>query len=274
MLLNSLLIISGFLFFSQLRADPNQKILEKASAWYYVCYSSSENKRLKVLSFPWILEDVLNKFNAKNYDNLSRSIVENYCENRDDYQSMLRYTKKVDLKNKINKLIDTQLVICGSFGLFLFENNNEIQLIERGDFYNEKMDFDQVKTKLEAYYDKVSVGNDLIKCQHSDDVEFTISESRNAILRFLYIRQMIFTKPILLAFLYSIVHFARADGIFSFLNTKKVKLDHYLEFCIEFCIKENFLSDISIADIEKYFDETFSSEHFKNKENAKNMPRK
>ena len=68
------------IFFKDLdQFKPNDRQL-KASAWYVACYSSAENKRFKILSFPWIIEDVLQSFsNIENYDLFSKSIIETFA---------------------------------------------------------------------------------------------------------------------------------------------------------------------------------------------------
>ena len=247
------------IFFSQLRDEQNtDTIKQKASAWYVACYSSAENKkRLKVLSFPWIIEDVLGSmFSIRNYDYFSKSVVESYCSNRDDYNCMSRFIQKIELKNEISKLVNTPLVLSGAFGLFLFDESNEVHLIS----VNSSISIKNMKEMLDDHFDKVSVSSDelTLVCQQDENTMFTISESRVSLLRFLYMRRLIFENPLLLTFLYALVHFARMDGLFSVLNTENVKLEVLVEHCSAFYLKENNIDDLSQSELDQCYAELSS----------------
>jgi len=214
---------------------------KKASAWYYACYSyyDNNNKKLKILSFPWIIEDVLQKFPSfKNYDLFSQSIIENYCKNRDDNQSISFYLENMNDRKNLSQITGKNLIITGSFGLFLFENNfnTDLQLLICS---NEISDLKKIKQSMSNHFDYVSIDSNVITCQIYDDISATIFKCNTTILRFLYLRKHIFHNPFLLPVLYTIVHFARSANIFLFLN--KVKLDLFLEFCIQFLIDQKYI---------------------------------
>lgn len=240
--------------FFELAQDSKEIAFQIASAWYFVCYSSAENKNLRILSFPWILEDVLHNFKIENYDHLSKSIVDKFCSSRDDLQMISRYIQKIEFKNEIEKILDLKLLICGSFGLFLFEQTNEIQIF----VYNPNESTwplldESKKDLLEEYFDCVSFNDGILSCQESEEILFTINESLNSVKRFLYLRKSIFKNVQLLPVFYSIVHFARLDGLFLTLSQEKIKLDNYLEFCFDFFLQKNLVTSVSDLEVEQEF---------------------
>ena len=57
--------------------------MKKASAWYYPCYSQSEGIQSSILSFPWLVEDILIKIvENRSFDSLeihiSKSIITSF----------------------------------------------------------------------------------------------------------------------------------------------------------------------------------------------------
>ncbi len=215
-------------------------LYRKASAWYIACYKHEANIKLKILSFPWIVDDILSHLHVFDRDCLSESILREYINFRDDYHSMSRFIQKIELKREIVEAMDLDLVLGGTYGLFLFENNNEIQLYATRE--NVAME-EYLAENLMDYYDNVTLLNkDLIKCQHDDDVTFTVhSYDKSALLTFLYVRRTIMRNPLLLPVLYTIVHYIRTDNIFLLLNSENVKLDCLIEYFIDFLILTGFI---------------------------------
>jgi hypothetical protein len=253
-------------FTDQLKAEKislgsNLKTIEKltyqkASAWYVAAYTHESNKNTRIISFPWIIEDILNKFAIKNCDFFSKSIVENYLKRRDDFQSMSRFIQKIEIKNELCYQIKENLFLSGSFGLFLFDKHNEIQLL----IYKPKKRLNEIKTILENVYDNVSMTSDgQIKCYHNNEHEFVLAECEISFRRFAYMKKMIHSNPLLLPFLYTIIHFARNNGVFQILNSEKIKWEIFVEFCIQFYVKENDLNDLNNSEIEEYISELYAN---------------
>ncbi len=232
-------------FFNEFDMDPTyrydqqhhrihtDRVYQKASAWYIACYKHENNFKLKILSFPWIVEDVLIGLYVHDRDFLSESIRREYVEVRDEWHSMSRFIQKVQLKHEISETIDEDLVLCGTYGLFLFESQNDIQLyVTRR---NVVVNGDALVDRLHDYYDNVTVlSKDLIKCQHSDDIAFTIHAYDECLLQaFIYVRRTIIGNPLLLPVLYTIVHFIRTHSLFIVLMSENIKLDFLLEYFVD-----------------------------------------
>ncbi|CAF0737858.1 unnamed protein product [Brachionus calyciflorus] len=226
--------------------------IQIVSAWYFVCYSHKENSNLRILSFPWILEDCLNLIEIKNYDLFSQSIFEKFIENRHDFQMISRFAHQIDLKSQIEKITGLKYVLTGSFGLFLFEDQNDVQLI----VYNpekRKLLTEKVSENLEDYFDNVFYNDGVITCDESEKISFILTDSSETIKRFLYLRKSIFNNPELLLVFYFSVHFAKEDNLFITLNQDRVKLDSYLIFLLDYLQQEKFVSKISESEIEQDF---------------------
>lgn len=247
-------------FAKRLRHEKLTKRTEKdiehkiASAWYYACYlSQEENKKLRILSFPWILEDVLYKFDIKNNDLLSHSIIDKFCTCRDDLQLISRFIQKIELKEELEQITNLNLIICGSFGLFLFEDTNEVQLFVYNKNSSKSLITEDTKDILDESFYNVSLNDNIIACNDSEDLSFTINDSTSSVKRYLYLRKSIFNNPQLLPVFFSIIHFARLDNIFLTLNLEKLKLDNYLEFCLDYFIEQNYVTGINDSEIEQEF---------------------
>lgn len=233
-------------FFRDLFFEPYEDIdnlpdvaYQKASAWYVASYSS--NHKLKILSFPWIIEDVIQKFpNIQNYDMFSFSIIQNYLNLTEKKPSFAWFIEIIKLKEEVSKQIGHELVIADLFGLFIFENIKDFQFLIINQ--NDSADLSSIKTKLEQNFGKVSFSSEEMKCHLDTESTFSIRLSNSSLSRFLYLRQIIFKNNILLPIFYSIVHFARLDPVFITLN---ISIDLFLEFCINYFVQNQFIDDIS-----------------------------
>lgn len=214
---------------------------QQASAWYVACYSDNKiNNKIRILSFPWIIEDVFQKFpNIYQFDHFSNSILNNYLEFNERKNVFIEIIK---LKEKVSEIIKEKLIIAGLFGLFISENLNDFH------FYivSEKPinNISSILANLEHEFENVTseindgVPKMPIKCQlDNPESFFTISFIKNDIERFLYLRQIMFENDILLPLFYSILHFARIDSL-------DIKFETYLEFFVTYCIKKKFIKKI------------------------------
>lgn len=193
---------------------------KKASAWYYACYSSEENKQLRIISFPWIVEDYLYRFvgSIKNYDFFSKSLVDKFLDVKNEQQMVSRFAQTLELQRDLSWIMKSPLILCGAFGLFLFENNTELNFFLLGP---SRSICDDDVDELENFYDYVLLdkpdknASASLTCNHADDVKFSIYECDElTVLRFMYIRKTILQNPIMLPVLYTILHFARLDNLF------------------------------------------------------------
>lgn len=219
----------------------------KASAWYVACYSSELNNRIKIISFPWIVEDVMNSFDITNYDVFSKTLLEKFVVTSDDFQLVSRFTNNLAFRNDLNQMIEGNLVITGSSGLFLFEKSNEIQFL-----FISKSKWDPVKisNRLDESFYNVSLHGNIIKCEHDEETSFTVACSPNDLNRFIFIRLSIFKNPFLLPILFTITHLARLDNLLMILNGEKIKFDVFIESCVTFFIRKNYCEDVKTEEIE------------------------
>lgn len=249
----------------------NENIYLKASAWYVACYSNELNYKtnLKVLSFPWILEDVFMKFKKfRNYDQFSQSIVTKYLKNLHKYQLISRYMNNISYKDKLSNDIQLNLFFYGACGLFLFENSQDIDLIVYKDVntvvqwvnmlqnQHESTLEDSsnsieltpiidntLKSKLEddENLENVTIIGNTILCQTSLEFAFTITDSIDTLLRQIYIRETIFLNDYLLPLFHLIVHFIRLDNLFIQLQNDKITLDLFLLYVIDYLNSKRYL---------------------------------
>jgi hypothetical protein len=238
--------------------NSKENALKKASAWYYACYKNKENEKLRILSFPWIVEDIIYGLKFKNCDFFERSIIKKFNAIQNDFQLWSRFVEKIELKYDLEKIIDSPLIMCGDFGLFLFENTKEIKLFSIDP--NFKID-ENLQDAIEEYYDNISmIKNRTLTCDQSDYVSFNLSSSLNTILRYLYIRSMIFKNPIILPVLYTILHMARLDDLFSKLSEANIVFDIYIEFCMNYFLCENYLVEhLDQNQVKKQVEDEFMS---------------
>ena len=136
--------------------------LKMASAWYYACNTSKLNKKMRILSFPWILEDILIQNKFENIDFFNRSLLIKYTETQNDYQCVSRYIEKVQLCREISEIIGHKVILTVSFGLFLFEDNIDAKLIVYEPNYESiglNLINAQMKDIFEDNFDNVSFSN-------------------------------------------------------------------------------------------------------------------
>ena len=115
-----------------------------ASAWYYACYTHKTNRQWpRVLSFPWVVEDVLladssssssssssnSPSRFRNVDTFAASVARQFAESLSEMQSVSRYLDKVRLCDEVSHMVGSRVLIAGAFGLFLFEESCDAQFI-------------------------------------------------------------------------------------------------------------------------------------------------
>ncbi len=252
-MIKDMFVLYREIFFKEFSLDPtNHGILPKeaflkASAWYFSCYSSPDNKKNKIISFPWVVEDVLQNLNKiENSDSLFKSTIENYCKLSRNNQALSLYLENIQIKKEISQTIQHELMIVGSQGLFLFEDISSIDLQLL--ICSEKFEsMASIKQNLDKHYYNVILDKNVVKCQIDDLTSITIFHSVPAISRFIYLSTHIFANPFLLPLFYTVVHFARLSNIFLFLNTEAVKLDLFQEFFLQFCIQNNYIQEEEIV---------------------------
>ncbi len=230
--------------FDQTEKDPKVYFLQKASAWYFVSYTSVLNRKLKILSFPWILEDVFvtsaadsgltETFQIRNHDIFGESLLKKFVSDSRSLQFMSRFLDKLTLKDSLCDLTGQELILTGAYGLFLFENKiSDIQL----SFLNaNNLSLKALRTKLEREkFKNLNLVNDVIICKHDEDLAFSLSvDSAAGVQRFLFVREALIRNAYLMPVVYAIVHMARQDDLFTVLNADKIKLDVFLIFCLDY----------------------------------------
>ena len=209
---------------------PNRVFL-KASAWYMACYTHSSNNKLRILSFPWIFEDILCRFRIKNYNYLSKSIIIKYSGFKQ--KILKKYYKSFELKQYLEAGLNIRLFMVSSIDLFIFDENcysrfkllTPKAIVNYREFKNilEEEDFKNIRISLKG-----------LLCEHDFNTRFSISTSQYELDRYLYIRNAIFSNEFLLPILYVIVHFADMDKIFTVLLGENVNLNVFLIYCIEY----------------------------------------
>lgn len=171
---------------SEEKSDQDTKT-QIASAWYYACYSSEENNKLRVLSFPWILEDVLNLIKLEDQDMFSISITNQFCLNRNNFQLFSRFVEQIGFKKQIESITGLKLVIVGSLGLFLSEQKTDLQMVLYNCQDQKKLD-QSIVEKLEEDFDNVYYHEKLITCTESEETSFHMIESSEILKKFIYLR--------------------------------------------------------------------------------------
>lgn len=229
--------------------DKETKI-QIASSWYYACYSNEQNKKLRILSFPWILEDILNLIEIKERNNFSFSIVEKFCLSKNNFQLYSRFIEKTNLKKEIESITGLKFLITGSFGLFLFEQKTDLQMVVYGPEVEKKYLNESVAEKLENHFDNIFYHDQLITCTECDDISFNLIESNEILKKFIYLRKTIFSNPELLPVFYFVAHFAREDELFLKLNNYNFKLDDFLIFFLNFLIERNYVNQVSETEVD------------------------
>lgn len=221
-----------------------------ASAWYYACYSSEENKKLRILSFPWILEDVLNLVKIQDQDIFFNSIANQFCLDKDDFQKVSRFTQKIGFKKQIQLITGLKLVIVGSLGLFLFEQKDDLQMVVYNCVESQTLD-GSIADKLEEHFDNVYCHEKFITCTESEEISFSLIESNEILKKFIYLRRSIFLNPEILPVFYFAAHFAREDDLFLKLNSNNVKLLDFLSFYLDYLIEKKFVSKVAESEIDQ-----------------------
>ena len=235
-------------------SDLPKNIFLKASAWYVACYSHEASKSLRILSFPFILEDLLaikNGFEIKNLNLLSKSIITQFIDYRGKCQLISRYMEKIELKKYISNLLNVNLCMVGSAGLFLFEDTIKPQFVVYG---NKDTDFNDFKDILDENFRNVTCTDKYLSCEEDEETSFIILNSKILLIRYLYIRQVILSNPILMPIFYVIVHFARLDKLFLALSDDKITFEIFLMFSINYFKSINLIkieNNLNFEDMEK-----------------------
>lgn len=233
-------------FFAQFKSRIYEMQL-KASAWYVACYSHNSNDETRILSFPWIVEDVLMQIETfKNYDHFGESMRKKYFEsidiNSDYYERIMRF------KSQLESILNYKLYICNSYGLFLFEDNdhvefiiydeNEIQdFIGKGNLDSNLVNRSSLISKLRErltgleWFKNINVTTNslMLECDH---FIIEISESKLALLRYAYLNATIKANMYLLPMFYVILHYLRLDNLHKILEKEGVSLDFMLAYII------------------------------------------
>ena len=233
------------IFFEEFEIDHEnyselpKKVLLKASAWYIACYTHHGNRSLRILSFPWIIEDILTRFKFKSYSLLSKSILLKYTEFKK--QLIGQYNEKINLKSYLEDVLNLRLFMMSAIDLFVYKENNmsQFQIIKPKPFY----DYRKLKQILdEDNFYNVDISSHHLTCKHDFLTTFRITNSTNYDLsRYLYIRKAVFSNRFLLPILHVIVHFAHLDKVFTFLSSQKINLNLFLIFCIQYFEKKKLI---------------------------------
>ena len=220
-------------------------LLQKASAWYHVAYTSELNKECQILSFPWILEDVFyahsrspefKEFNIKNYDALSKSMLRKItCDSR-KFQFFERLDFKLHICDEISYESGQDLIIAGSQGLFLFDKQIS-RMLDLKVISNNLIGMNSVFDNLSNKYANLRLVNQNWLVYHTNknnDFSFSIKQSQAGVKRFLHLRRSIFENSHLLPIFYTIVNLAMYDKLLDVFEAENVELEDYLEFCLDY----------------------------------------
>jgi hypothetical protein len=216
---------------------------------------------LRILSFPWIVEDVIQRFpNIKSTpDTFATSIIEHFLNLNNKKKVFTTYTEIVKLKENVSKRTSLRLTLVDMVGLFLFDfSANEFHFkANNNDIHDREMPA-IIKDLLENEFDLVSIENNKtdIKCQLDEGCSLKISLSSSySKQRFLFLRQVIFENDFMLPLLYTILHFIRQDVKFIDVTFDR---EWYLEFFVNYCIQNEFIKEPSQAS--NYDDHDFSDD--------------
>ena len=236
----------------------------KASAWYVACYTNKLNSKLRILSFPWILEDLMSNFEIKDFNTLSNTIVGKYFEYKTEYDIISCFEDKIELKNYLSAYTKLNLCLVGYNGLLLFgdkENQSELIVNNQNEKENE---INIISNNLRKQFYKVQkINNKITNTSSQDGDQFVIRfNSRITILNFFYVRRVVFNNPFLLPLLYVIAHFARQDRILlSFVKETDLLFDciHYFKKKIantrvidDFDFEKELLNYTNSTDLDEY----------------------
>jgi hypothetical protein len=234
------------LFFEEFNLNSEEysglpkRVFLKASAWYVACYSHNANyAKTRIISFPWIVEDILCRFKVKNYSILSKSILDEYCELSN--QLVDKYYEQFELKQYLEDSFDLTLFMPSSIDMFISKDKDNFAQFE-SILPNNICNYQKLKQILEddRFYNIKITTNDLI-CEHDYETRFRVSDSKYNLSRYLYIRESMFSNPFLLPIFHVIVHFVRLDKVLSQLSTQGINLDVFLIFCIKYFKKKKLI---------------------------------
>ena len=247
-------------------------IYKKASAWYIACYEAHDaNKHLRILSFPWIVEDVIQRFpNIKSTpDTFATSIIEQYLSLNNREKAFETYTEVVKLKENVSKRTSLRLTLVDMVGLFLFDfsaNEFHFQADNNDTIHDREKMLEFVKDLLEHEFDLVSIeennnnDTDIIKCQLDQGFSLRISLPSSSSSprsyskqRFLFLRQVILENDFMLPLFGTILHFVRQDV--KFIDITTFDREWYLEFFAMYCIQNEFIREPSQSATYDFFDD-------------------
>ena len=113
--------------------------MKKASAWYYACYSQSDGSQTNILSFPWLVEDVLIKIvEGKSFDSLeisfSKSLISTFQAFNCKYSLSHHLLERYELLRTIESIAfqvspSIQVKPYGSTVLFLFDLTSDLNIL-------------------------------------------------------------------------------------------------------------------------------------------------
>lgn len=138
------------------------------------------------------------------------------------------------------------MILTDAFGLFL---NDEIVQDIQIRCFSPDVDFVNLKKRIANFDEDCSfqiINGVLIGEKHNNDRVFNMYAGGHFLglfLQFLYLRQSIFIMPSLVPFFFTILHMARLDGAFVFLNTSQIKFEELLIFCLQYLIERKYTSD-------------------------------
>lgn len=225
--------------------DKNKDLLKikLASAFYFVAYSSYENRYQKIISFAWILEDYLYKTNFVNRDTFSNNFINHFIHIKYQHKIMTRYMKKISLCEKLSKTTnDTKLIMIGLFGLILFQSDCEIEIMP-------------LTNELSKCYNILDYTKKCFKEEKFDLIDF----DEKKLMLFIYFRQILFKNPILWPILYTLMHFAKIDNLFFESN---LKVDDFIQLSFTYFIRKKFVKNANISQVtEEYNKLNNSNEH-------------
>ena len=177
-------------FFSDEITQNPQEALKKASAWYYVAYSQAMNAG--ILSFPWLVEDILmtikhHKLNSFS-EILSKSLLDEFHSHNSRYSTAHQLIERIDLFKRIESVVSTvdprlHCKLFGSTVTLMFDLMSDLNILI-DHFATEKHQEPLLQALRKEFSNQIQVSNcpisgDLVFKGQGSTFEFCISFQSN-----------------------------------------------------------------------------------------------
>lgn len=200
--------------------DDISKLQQKAVAWYCAAYEfKSTNKgdpMQRILSFPWIVGDVLSSLQGpspnipadKFYEDVTSSIME----------QLKPYTQRLNMRSNVEKILkekfeDASVQMFGSSLLLLFGDSSDVDLCVSGKGVQLEDVYNWIKISVPECELISSAKVPIIRTTNSTEFSFDITLDTSGLSKSLTLLHLIRNKPELLPLLFVVVSFGRRIGL-------------------------------------------------------------